>query len=160
MIRLPTRSTRTSTLFPYTTLFRSLRHGAPWLGGEPVVWVGQQLPPCQQDGLRRQQTVAPQVQKHRFRQDVVQGLRACGVPLPLVDEGRAACFFQQADGPPQRVARARRQLAGRDEVPVGGKPSVPGAIALVRPVPAWRLAKAVVEGGAPGASAERGAEQG
>src|SRR3546814_13227558 len=91
---------------------------------------------------------------------VVQGLRACGVPLPLVDEGRAACFFQQADGPPQRVARARRQLAGRDEVPVGGKPSVPGAIALVRPVPAWRLAKAVVEGGAPGASAERGAEQG
>src|SRR3546814_14558344 len=90
---------------------------------------------------------------------VVQGLRACGVPLPLVDEGRAACFFQQADGPPQRVARARRQLAGRDEVPVGGKPSVPGAIALVRPVPAWRLPKAVVQGAAPGARADRDAKR-
>src|SRR3546814_4448129 len=28
MIRRPPRSTRTDTLFPYTTLFRSLRHGA------------------------------------------------------------------------------------------------------------------------------------
>src|SRR3546814_12279326 len=28
MIRLPPRSTRTDTLFPYTTLFRSPRHGA------------------------------------------------------------------------------------------------------------------------------------
>src|SRR3546814_11675300 len=27
MIRRPPRSTRTDTLFPYTTLFRSLRHG-------------------------------------------------------------------------------------------------------------------------------------
>src|SRR3546814_4385375 len=31
MIRRPPRSTRTDTLFPYTTLFRSLRHAA---GGE------------------------------------------------------------------------------------------------------------------------------
>src|SRR3546814_2420224 len=28
MIRRPPRSTRTDTLFPYTTLFRSLQHGA------------------------------------------------------------------------------------------------------------------------------------
>src|SRR3546814_15499564 len=28
MIRLPPRSTRTDTLFPYPTLFRSIRHGA------------------------------------------------------------------------------------------------------------------------------------
>src|SRR3546814_4270970 len=28
MIRLPPRSTRTDTLFPYTTLFRSMQHGA------------------------------------------------------------------------------------------------------------------------------------
>src|SRR3546814_19388557 len=28
MIRLPPRSTRTDTLFPYTTLFRSIAHGA------------------------------------------------------------------------------------------------------------------------------------
>src|SRR3546814_16389716 len=31
MIRRPPRSTRTDTLFPYTTLFRSLRRGR-WLG--------------------------------------------------------------------------------------------------------------------------------
>src|SRR3546814_6168165 len=29
MIRRPPRSTRTDTLFPYTTLFRSFRHGRP-----------------------------------------------------------------------------------------------------------------------------------
>src|SRR3546814_15351115 len=29
MLRLPPRSTRTDTLFPYTTLFRSLRPGEP-----------------------------------------------------------------------------------------------------------------------------------
>src|SRR3546814_7708308 len=33
MIRRPPRSTRTDTLFPYTTLFRSCACGAdPWLG--------------------------------------------------------------------------------------------------------------------------------
>src|SRR3546814_20753436 len=31
MIRRPPRSTRTDTLFPYTTLFRSGRHGVPAL---------------------------------------------------------------------------------------------------------------------------------
>src|SRR3546814_15153218 len=36
MIRRPPRSTRTDTLFPYTTLFRSLRVGiAPAGGAEP-----------------------------------------------------------------------------------------------------------------------------
>src|SRR3546814_18493600 len=45
MIRRPPRSTRTDTLFPYTTLFRSLDSGAPHLildrfdlfVGEPVL---------------------------------------------------------------------------------------------------------------------------
>src|SRR3546814_16743650 len=35
MIRLPPRSTRTDTLFPYTTLFRSLPAVLPLLVGEP-----------------------------------------------------------------------------------------------------------------------------
>src|SRR3546814_19108504 len=30
MIRLPPRSTRTDTLFPYTTLFRSIRYPQAW----------------------------------------------------------------------------------------------------------------------------------
>src|SRR3546814_16436090 len=40
MIRRPPRSTRTDTLFPYTTLFRSARSGAVGLG---VADVGQRL---------------------------------------------------------------------------------------------------------------------
>src|SRR3546814_3806118 len=35
MIRLPPRSTRTDTLFPYTTLFRSVRSGPPYGFGIP-----------------------------------------------------------------------------------------------------------------------------
>src|SRR3546814_10866303 len=33
MMRRPPRSTRTATLFPYTTLFRSTHYGAPLVGG-------------------------------------------------------------------------------------------------------------------------------
>src|SRR3546814_5597328 len=36
MIRRPPRSTRTDTLFPYTTLFRSVRRGAGQESGDPV----------------------------------------------------------------------------------------------------------------------------
>src|SRR3546814_12320267 len=37
MVQRPPRSTRTDTLFPYTTLFRSARggNGAPWLACDP-----------------------------------------------------------------------------------------------------------------------------
>src|SRR3546814_6379538 len=44
MIRRPPRSTRTDTLFPYTTLFRSpalaLEHGAALVGDEPAAMAG------------------------------------------------------------------------------------------------------------------------
>src|SRR3546814_2453734 len=36
MIRRPPRSTRTDTLFPYTTLFRSARHGGGQLRDQPL----------------------------------------------------------------------------------------------------------------------------
>src|SRR3546814_8072720 len=38
MIRRPPRSTRTDTLFPYTTLFRSVVHPAHHLAARPVVF--------------------------------------------------------------------------------------------------------------------------
>src|SRR3546814_8639072 len=56
MIRRPPRSTRTDTLFPYTTLFRSERHGVVWFGN----WGDDErsaelrdylLVPCQSTGL-------------------------------------------------------------------------------------------------------------
>src|SRR3546814_7495472 len=37
MIRRPPRSTRTYTLFPYTTLFRSVDAAPAWLGAAPTV---------------------------------------------------------------------------------------------------------------------------
>src|SRR3546814_14892423 len=43
MIRRPPRSTRTDTLFPYTTLFRSVEGDSAW----PPIWVMSAL------GLRR-----------------------------------------------------------------------------------------------------------
>src|SRR3546814_17373315 len=36
MIRRPPRSTRTDTLFPYTTLFRSLRYDRRWRDRDPT----------------------------------------------------------------------------------------------------------------------------
>src|SRR3546814_3513895 len=39
MIRRPPRSTRTDTLFPYTTLFRALADGVTPRGGVPIVVV-------------------------------------------------------------------------------------------------------------------------
>src|SRR3546814_18561131 len=46
MIRRPPRSTRTDTLFPYTTLFRSLVDGQWWPAdyhGPPLVSIEQQV---------------------------------------------------------------------------------------------------------------------
>src|SRR3546814_2615385 len=79
MIRRPPRSTRTDTLFPYTTLFRSAR-GDPHRGGGRVAgycradagfWRGYR--PRAGMGLR--QFVAPDCSS--FRRD--RGRRLCGV---------------------------------------------------------------------------------
>src|SRR3546814_5487679 len=55
MIRRPPRSTRTDTLFPYTTLFRSLR-GAPRRAGQPdlrrLPRAGRLPPAAQRGGVR------------------------------------------------------------------------------------------------------------
>src|SRR3546814_3191718 len=49
MIRRPPRSTRTDTLFPYTTLFRSQWQVASGWPGHPVslAWLGLPAPSCQ-----------------------------------------------------------------------------------------------------------------
>src|SRR3546814_1863025 len=43
MIRRPPRSTRTDTLLPYTTLFRSLSHGGPIRFQTELRWIMGQL---------------------------------------------------------------------------------------------------------------------
>src|SRR3546814_12280154 len=44
MLRRPPRSTRTDTLFPYTTLFRSLSDGKPLYRGAPRRRPARQIP--------------------------------------------------------------------------------------------------------------------
>src|SRR3546814_16953215 len=109
MIRRPPRSTRTDTLFPYTTLFRSIAahyrwrkrrvrrwvHGAVDAGARQLLVLGtgfDALGPCmaaRHPSLRvleldRDATIA--IRKH--------ALRACGIAQPrlaLREIGRASC---------------------------------------------------------------------
>src|SRR3546814_4041081 len=53
MIRRPPRSTRTDTLFPYTTLFRSGPHAHPARAGEGPVFNLEQLAPAEIDFEQR-----------------------------------------------------------------------------------------------------------
>src|SRR3546814_16665580 len=60
MIRRPPRSTRTDTLFPYTTLFRSTRSNRPRRSPRPRKW--SQRPSC----ARRRRLPKPRVlTRHR-----------------------------------------------------------------------------------------------
>src|SRR3546814_1850547 len=72
MIRRPPRSTRTDTLFPYTTLFRSTFADRGWRGGQPVVGKDRKghLPLSHKDGLplgERQRQSAGQSCRTRYR---------------------------------------------------------------------------------------------
>src|SRR3546814_7781245 len=64
MIRRPPRSTRTDTLFPYTTLFRSLASAAAYRRGEKgdVETDGQRRPfdYCRKRGVAYIETMAPE----------------------------------------------------------------------------------------------------
>src|SRR3546814_16916050 len=52
MIRRPPRSTRTDTLFPYTTLFRSPGQTLAEVNGLGTVWVNAAIPEAQAGGVR------------------------------------------------------------------------------------------------------------
>src|SRR3546814_3280071 len=78
MIRRPPRSTRTDTLFPYTTLFRSLRQREP-RHGRPPGHRDRLLPPWPRHLARPRRTRPP----HRTRRTGRAGdaARATAVPL-------------------------------------------------------------------------------
>src|SRR3546814_8566567 len=75
MIRRPPRSTRTDTLFPYTTLFRSplrpcgLGIGLAWRG------LAGELPACQRREKVQMRAISVE------RRDVTQGRAACALKL-------------------------------------------------------------------------------
>src|SRR3546814_18455192 len=102
MIRRPPRSTRTDTLFPYTTLFRSpllLGNGAPAivvghsLGGPIAAKLAMDYPDRVRGLLLLAPSVAPALEAPRWYQRlatwrVVQWL----LPRTLIDEiGSASC---------------------------------------------------------------------
>src|SRR3546814_10825458 len=99
MIRRPPRSTRTDTLFPYTTLFRSAGVG---LGEQPQRAVRQGGAAChfldagERIGARRDDRVRPYLAKpvdlpesQPQREDAVVGAFETVVPMAGVDVGRA-----------------------------------------------------------------------
>src|SRR3546814_13567070 len=79
MIRLPPRSTRTYTLFPYTTLFRSLQGAEQRLGVRIVItdrWSAKrgrdaQFPQCGQHGGAPHGATVIAVQHHLPRLDTL-----------------------------------------------------------------------------------------
>src|SRR3546814_20075226 len=117
MIRRPPRSTRTDTLFPYTTLFRSHRTGraasdaaaAPGRAGIPGV------APAPASGTRRFPRHRPRGRALGWRGlaiRVLPGQAAAGAGARFAGPGAA-----RAPRPPQAAALVRR---GRDPVVRGG----------------------------------------
>src|SRR3546814_12110767 len=84
MIRRPPRSTRTDTLFPYTTLFRScLKHGLAAVDDDDVVG---RRPPPQQFRHRLAAAGAEARDHHMIVQPVLDQFHAPAVPCPFEDE--------------------------------------------------------------------------
>src|SRR3546814_16544715 len=124
MIRRPPRSTRTDTLFPYTTLFRSIDLGR--LFGHDTVELEQQraVPDRQRRALPRGEQAKEQdeeQQQEDQRQRILD--RAEQVPHLAWDTGRGArrgrrLLVRHGDRPGPLVAvRGRRGSGGRARKP-------------------------------------------
>src|SRR3546814_5766612 len=82
MIRRPPRSTRTDTLFPYTTLFRSVPHGLP-----AIVWGHRRpvLSPRRQERQEINQRLGGGVcGSRRYRQQHICGAVVLVLPFALL----------------------------------------------------------------------------
>src|SRR3546814_7156807 len=105
MIRRPPRSTRTDTLFPYTTLFRS--HGLRGRGGAAPGILGCALP------AEAGQRARPEARRHEgFRRRV----RGAGGSAPLalsLSKGDPAAFLSAGTAAPR--CRGRRRWSRSEE---------------------------------------------
>src|SRR3546814_16436633 len=100
MIRRPPRSTRTDTLFPYTTLFRSMRDQL-----DPLAAINRELD--QNADLLRMTNEQAEVQSRLLQ--ITEGLRRDGVTLTKeeTDALRAKLIVEQEL---ERIARARDSI--------------------------------------------------
>src|SRR3546814_20247792 len=109
MIRRPPRSTRTDTLFPYTTLFRSLADDDPrYMGAgidfqlDGIVWLPQPQQQFEADACRAQPSLkprAPGAREPRGGYDVYCGGKKWGpaVILPVDDRTLVQYWFGNAE---------------------------------------------------------------
>src|SRR3546814_1024357 len=67
MIRRPPRSTRTDTLFPYTTLFRSVRGAAPDAGQARLFAAVRRLAAFFRSALERSPEIGAATSGHRLK---------------------------------------------------------------------------------------------
>src|SRR3546814_10159050 len=114
MIRRPPRSTRTDTLFPYTTLFRSLHRT---LGDRihPEPRYGDAVPAGRLPGRGRRVAGACRRHHHRTR------VRACSSRKPEYEE----------NGPGTRILHIAvfMELSGRDRSAQCAEPHIPAVLA-------------------------------
>src|SRR3546814_5214606 len=112
MIRRPPRSTRTDTLFPYTTLFRSLQIRDPGVGA------GADEGDVDGNSLQRKPGLQAHVAERRRRQVAASGVgEARGIGDALVDPGDVLGAGAPGD--------LRRELSAVDrDVPVAPRPRI------------------------------------
>src|SRR3546814_16262920 len=119
MIRRPPRSTRTDTLFPYTTLFRSRRPPAGTAGGEAS---HERLGRPSLDPLPRGAHEALPRDARRRRRAVEIALRAAGLlGRHALRPGRAGCCLGSREGLDAGGAPADSP----PDAPAGGTTAVP-----------------------------------
>src|SRR3546814_15239346 len=102
MIRLPPRSTRTDTLFPYTTLFRSHGERRPAGVGGMVAVVKRRVPK-RHDGIPHvlvdRSLVLNDVARDRRQQAVDQAGQALGIAPVELGEAREAAPIGETPRP-------------------------------------------------------------
>src|SRR3546814_19252368 len=110
MIRRPPRSTRTDTLFPYTTLFRSMLAGASWPLYDDALVVDNEITlPIQINGKKRAELTISREADQNAVEAAVLALDTVHSEL----EGRAP---KKIIIVPQRIVNKIGKAPGRDRI--------------------------------------------
>src|SRR3546814_5555973 len=130
MIRRPPRSTRTDTLFPYTTLFRSPGAGSCAPARQEAVDHAVQFRAFQQEGVMAER--AGQFDEARLRAAGVEGMDdqaglRRGIEPVRVEADEAEARLRRREGPGQAAAMILRYViivhgAGDVEIGIGVEP--------------------------------------
>src|SRR3546814_2283005 len=109
MIRRPPRSTRTDTLFPYTTLFRSGRERADIGGGDQARQIGMRDGAEQADAIREPEPDDQRIEPAAFGAVARDQQRRIGHAEHRLDDDRMALALdQRADRDDERDRKSTR----------------------------------------------------